>query len=60
MKRKQLSFTEAELAIILDALHNQWWVRYDPKVETTVADHHKLMQRIVDASVALTTDEDQA
>jgi len=58
MKRKQLSFTETELGIIIDALHNQWWVRYDPKVEPTVADHHKLMQRIVEASVTLTTDED--
>lgn len=53
MKRKQLSFSEEELNILVDALHNQWWIRYDPDVETTVTTHHKLFQRIIDAASSL-------
>ena len=54
MKRKQLSLSEEELNILIDALHNQWWMRYDPDVELTVAPHHKLFQRLVDAASSLT------
>jgi hypothetical protein len=53
MKRKQLSFTEVELGILLDALRNQWWARYNPKVETTVEIHHNLLDRIITAQVQL-------
>ena len=53
MKRKQLSFSEEELNILVDALHSQWWIRYDPEVETTVVTHHKLFQRIIDAANSL-------
>jgi len=52
-KRKQLSFSEEEINILVDALHNQWWIRYDPEVETTVVTHHKLFQRIIDAARTL-------
>ena len=53
MKHKQLSFSEEELNILVDALHSQWWIRYDPEVETTVITHHKLFQRIIDAANSL-------
>ena len=56
MKRKQLSLTEEELNIIIDALHSQWWIKYDPKVETTVQPQHKLFQRILDAHSSLSSD----
>ena len=49
MKRKQLSLTEAEFDIIVDALHTQWWIKYDPDVENTVQAQHKLFQRVIDA-----------
>ena len=54
MKRKQLQLSEEDLNILIDALHNQWWTRYDPDVELTVAPHHKLFQRLVDAASSLT------
>lgn len=57
MKRKQLSFSEEELNILVDALHNQWWIRYDPEVETTVAPHHNLFERIVNASASFKTSD---
>lgn len=50
MARKQLSFSEEELNILVDALNTQWWMRYDPEVENTVVSHHKLFQRILDAA----------
>lgn len=53
MKRKQLSFTEVELGILVDALRNQWWSRYSPKLEPTVQDHHKLLDRITTAQATL-------
>lgn len=53
MKRKQLSFTEVELGILLDALRNQWWARYNPKIETNVEIHHNLLDRIITAQVQL-------
>lgn len=57
MKRKQLSLSEEDLNILLDALNTQWWMRYDPEVETTVVSHHKLYQRVLDASNALSKDD---
>ena len=53
MKRKQLSLSKEDLDIIIDALHTQWWIRYDPNVETTVVAHHKLFQRMIDAAKSL-------
>ena len=50
MARKQLSLSEEELNILVDALNTQWWMRYDPEVENTVVSHHKLFQRILDAA----------
>jgi len=50
MARKQLSLSEEELNILVDALNTQWWIRYDPDVENTVVPHHKLFQRILDAA----------
>lgn len=55
MKRKALHLSEEDLNIIIDALHNQWWIRYDPDVELTVVPHHKLFQRLLDASKSLET-----
>ena len=57
MKRKALHLSEEDLNIIIDALHNQWWIRYDPDVELTVAPHHKLFQRLVDAATAFSKDD---
>ena len=51
MKRKQLSFTEVELGILVDALRNQWWARYNPKIETTVEIHHALLDRVITAQI---------
>ena len=59
MKRKQLQLSEEDLNILVDALHNQWWIRYDPDVEVTVVPHHKLFQRLVDAAKSLSTDKDE-
>ena len=60
MKRKQLSFSEEELNILVDALHNQWWIRYDPEVETTVAPHHNLFERIINAASSLSDTKENA
>ncbi len=57
MARKQLSLSEEELNILVDALNTQWWMRYDPEVENTVVSHHKLYQRVLDASNALSKDD---
>lgn len=57
MKRKQLQLSEEDLNILIDALHNQWWIRYDPDVELTVVPHHKLFQRLVDASNTFKADQ---
>ena len=56
MARKQLSLSEEELNILVDALNSQWWIRYDPKVENTVVAHHKLFQRILDAAMQCSKD----
>jgi len=56
-KRKQLSFSEEEINILVDALHNQWWIRYDPEVETTVAPHHNLFERIINAASSLNSND---
>lgn len=53
MKRKQLSLSKEDLNILIDALNTQWWIRYDPDVETTVVPHHKLFQRVIDAAKSL-------
>ena len=53
MKRKQLSLSKEDLNILIDALNTQWWIRYDPDVETTVVSHHKLFQRVIDAAKSL-------
>jgi len=37
----------------LDALRNQWWARYNPKVETTVENHHNILDRIITAQAQL-------
>ena len=57
VKRKQLSFTEVELGIIVDALATQWWSRYDPEVENMVAQHHNLLNRVITAQKSLLNDE---
>ena len=57
MKRKQLSLSEEELNILVDALNTQWWMRYDPDVENTVVAHHKLYQRVLDAAIALSRND---
>ena len=57
MKRKQLSFTEVELGIIVDALATQWWSRYDPEVEHMVSMHHNLLNRVITAQKLLLNDE---
>ena len=53
MKRKQLSLSKEDLDIIIDALHTQWWIRYDPNDETTVVAHHKPFHRMIDAAKSL-------
>ena len=55
MKRKQLQLSEEDLNILLDALNTQWWMRYDPDVELTVVPHHKLFQRLINASKSFET-----
>ena len=57
VKRKQLSFTEVELGIIVDALATQWWSRYDPEVEHMVVQHHNLLNRVITAQKSLLNDE---
>ena len=48
---------EEEINILVDALHNQWWIRYDPEVETTVAPHHNLFERIINAASSLNSND---
>ncbi len=55
MKRKQLSLSEVEINIIVDALRTQWWMRYDPEVEENVVLHHKLFDRLSDAQKQVST-----
>tara|TARA_A200000159_G_scaffold164048_2_gene192289 strand:- start:863 stop:1051 length:189 start_codon:yes stop_codon:yes gene_type:complete len=55
MKRKQLSLSEIEINIIVDALRTQWWMRYNPEVEENVVLHHKLFDRLVDAQNQVST-----
>jgi len=56
LKRKQLSFTEVEMGIIVDALRNQWWMRYNPQTEKNVEIHHSLLDRIINAQAQLTNE----
>lgn len=57
MKRKQLSFTEVELGILIDALRNQWWARYNPQVEKNVELHHNLLDRVITAQIQVANSE---
>ena len=57
MKRKQLSFTEVELGILIDALRNQWWARYNPQVEKNVELHHNLLDRVLTAQIHVANSE---
>lgn len=57
MKRKQLSFTEVELGILIDALRNQWWARYNPQVEKNVELHHSLLDRVITAQIQVANSE---
>ena len=45
MKRKQLNLTERELQIVIDALKNEWWMDYDPLIETNVQPNYDLLKR---------------
>ena len=45
MKRKQLNLTERELQIVIDAMRNEWWMDYDPAIETNVRPNHDLLKR---------------
>ena len=49
MKRKQLNLTERELQVIIDALKNEWWYKYDPLIETSVQPQYDLLKRFEDA-----------
>jgi len=48
MKRKQLNLTERELQVVIDAMKNDWWMDYDPAVETTVRPQYDLLKRFED------------
>ncbi len=54
MKRKQLNLTERELQVVIDAMKNDWWMDYDPAVETTVRPQYDLLKRFEAAHAALT------
>ena len=45
MKRKQLHLTERELQVVIDAMKNDWWMDYDPLIETTVRPQYDLLKR---------------
>jgi hypothetical protein len=45
MKRKQLNLTERELQIVIDAMKNEWWMDYDPLIETNVQPNYDLLKR---------------
>ena len=45
MKRKQLNLTERELQIVIDAMKNEWWIDYDPLIETSVQPNYDLLKR---------------
>ena len=49
MKRKQLNLTERELQVVMDALKNEWWYKYDPLIETSVQPQYDLLKRFEDA-----------
>jgi|TARA_B000000557_G_C20693127_1_gene408248 hypothetical protein len=44
--RKQMNFTEQELDVIITALQNEWWFKYDPLIEVSVRPYHDLLHRI--------------
>ena len=54
MKRKQLNLTERELQVVMDALKNEWWYKYDPLIETSVQPQYDLLKRFEDAYEKLT------
>ncbi len=49
MKRKQLNLTERELQVVIDAMKNEWWMDYDPAIETTVRPQYDLLKRFEDS-----------
>ena len=49
MKRKQLNLTERELQVVIEALRNEWWYKYDPLVETSVRPQYDLLKRFENA-----------
>ena len=53
MKRKQLHLTERELQVVIDAMKNDWWMDYDPAVETTVRPQYELLKRIEAAHASI-------
>jgi len=53
MKRKQFNLTERELQIVIDAMKNDWWMDYDPAVETTVRPQYDLLRRFEESYTKL-------
>ena len=56
MKRKQLHLTERELQIVIDAMRNEWWMDYDPAIETSIQPNYDLLRRFEDAYEKITTE----
>ena len=54
MKRKQLNLTERELQVVMDALKNEWWYKYDPLIETSVQPQYDLLKRFEEAYEKIT------
>ena len=53
MKRKQLNLTERELQVVIEALRNEWWYKYDPLIETSVQPQYDLLKRFEKAYEAI-------
>ena len=56
MKRKQLHLTELELRTVIDAMRNEWWIEYDPAIETSIQPNYDLLRRFEDAYEKITTE----
>ena len=56
MKRKQLHLTELELRTVIDAMRNEWWMDYDPAIETSIQAIYDLLRRFEDAYEKITTE----
>ena len=56
MKRKQLNLTELELRTVIDAMRNEWWIEYDPAIETSIQPNYDLLRRFEDAYEKITTE----